>query len=103
MTGTLEARAGGEVVVYEAPDGEVQLNVQLEEETVWLALRQMAELFERDRSVVSRHIHSAYREGELKREAACANFAQVRHEGGRKCAREIEHFNLDNLLAEPSE
>ncbi|WP_420634328.1 RhuM family protein [Candidatus Palauibacter sp.] len=59
----------------------------------------MAELFERDRSVVSRHIRNAYHEGELEREATCAKFAQVRHEGERKVARGIEHFNLDVIIS----
>ena len=65
MTGTPEARPGGEVVVYEAPDGEVALNVRLEQETVWLTMRQMADLFERDRSVVNRHVLNVFQEGRI--------------------------------------
>ena len=81
----------GEVILEQLHDALDRLNPALPAEAL------------REGSVVSRHIHNAYREEELKREATCANFAQVRHEGGRKGAREIEHFNLDNLLAEPSE
>ena len=99
MTDTREPRPRGEVVVYEAPDGEVALDVRLEQETVWLTLHQMAELFERDLSVVSRHIRNAYREGELEREATFAKYATVRREGGRRVVRQIEHFNLDVIIS----
>ena len=90
---------GGEVVVYEAPDGEVQLSVRLNKETVWLTLRQMAELFERDRSVVNRHVLNLFQEGELERSATCADFAQIRPEGGRRVTRKIKHFNLDVIIS----
>lgn len=94
-----ESRPAGEVVVYEAPDGQVRLDVQLDQETVWLTLRQMAELYGRDRSVVSRHVLNVFQEGELERGATCAKFAQVRQEGGRKVKRGIEHFNLDVVIS----
>ena len=99
MTDTREPRPGGEVVVYEAPDGEIALDVRLEQETVWLTMRQMAELFERDRSVVNRHVLNVFQEGELERGATCADFAQVRPEGGRRVTRKIEHFNLDVIIS----
>ena len=99
MTATPESRPGGEVVIYEASDGEVALDVRLEQETVWLTLRQMADLFERDLSVVSRHIGNVYREGELEREATFAKFATVRREGGRSVQRRIAHFNLDVIIS----
>ena len=99
MTRIHEARPGGEVIIFEAPDGEVCLDVQLVQETVWLTLQQMAKLFDRDRSVVSRHILKVYEEGELEREATCAKFAQVRHEGGRTIARDVKHFNLDVIIS----
>ena len=99
MTGTPEPRPGGEVVVYEAPDGEVALDVRLEQETVWLTMRQMADLFERDRSVVNRHVLNVFQEGELERGATCADSAQVRPEGGRRVTRKIEHFNLDVIIS----
>lgn len=90
---------GGEVVVYEAPDGEVSLSVRLKEETVWLTLRQMVTLFKRDFAVVSGHIRNAYREGEPEREATFAKFATVRREGGRSVQRQIGHFNLDGIIS----
>ena len=80
---------GGEVIVYESGDGEVRVDVRLDKETVWLTQRQMAELFGRDRSVIVRHIHNAYREQELDLGSTCANFAQVRSEGGGEYSRSL--------------
>ena len=90
---------GGEVAVYETPDGEVRVDVRLGEETVWLTQQQMANLFGRDRSVVTRHIRNVFREGELDPEATCAKFAQVQSEGGRTVSRDIDHFNLDVVIS----
>ena len=80
---------GGEVVVYESGDGEARVDVRFDKETVWLTQRQMAELFGRDRSVIARHIHNAYREQELDPGSTCANFAQVRSEGGGEYSRSL--------------
>lgn len=90
---------GGEVIVYEAPDGEVRVDVRLERETVWLTQAQMAELFGRERSVVTRHVRNAFLEGELDPAGTSAKFAQVRTEGGRTVTREVEHFNLDVIIS----
>jgi prophage maintenance system killer protein len=90
---------GGEVIVYEAPDGEVRVDVRLERETVWLTQAQMAELFGRERSVVTKHVRNAFREGELDPAATSAKFAQVRTEGGRTVTREVEHFSLDVIIS----
>lgn len=65
----LPDEAGGEVVLYESPDGEVRLDVRLEHESVWLTQRQMAELFGRDQSVISRHLHRALAADELSPES----------------------------------
>ena len=110
-SGTPASHPDCDVVVYEAPGGEVRVDVRLDRETVWLTQQRMAELFGRDRSVVTRHIRNVFREGELDPEATCAKFAQVQSEGGRTVSREIDHFNLDviisvrlvvNLLAVPA-
>lgn len=90
---------GGQVVVYDTPDGAVHVDVRLEQETVWLTQRQMADLFGRDRSVVARHISNAFEEGELDPKATCANFAQVQAEGGRAVSRDVEHYNLDVIIS----
>ncbi|MFZ1574289.1 MAG: RhuM family protein, partial [Chromatiaceae bacterium] len=90
---------GGEIVVYEASNGEVRVDVRLDRETVWLSLNQMAELFVRDKSVISRHLRSVLLSGELEREATVAKNATVQREGGREVVREIEFFNLDAILS----
>lgn len=93
------AESGGEVVVYEAPDGQIRVDVRLEQDTVWLTQAQMAELFGRERSVVTKHIRNAFKEGELDPEATCAKFAQVQTEGGRTVSREVDHYNLDVIIS----
>lgn len=90
---------GGEVLVYEDPDGKVRVDVRLERDTVWLSLTQMAELFGRDKSVISRHLRNVFQSGELDRKATVAKNATVQREGGRQVVREIEYFNLDGILS----
>ncbi len=90
---------GGEVIVYEAPGGEVRVDVRLDRETVWLSLSQMTELFGRDKSVISRHLRKIFQSGELEREATVAKNATVQTEGGREVVREIEFFNLDVIIS----
>ena len=82
MTSEVSEIPRGEIVVYEAPEGDVRVEVRLERETVWLTQQQMAELFGRERSVVTKHIRNAYREGELEAGPTSAKFAQVQFEGG---------------------
>lgn len=99
MTNSSNAIPGGEVVVYQAPDGQVRVEVRLERETVWLSLNQLAELFGRDKSVISRHLRNVFESGELERAATVAKNATVQTEGGRGVVREIEFFNLDAILS----
>ena len=87
------------IVVYKSSDGIVQLNVQLADETVWLTLKQLAVLFDRNKSVISRHISSIYSEGELIREATVAKNATVQNENGRRVVRQIEYYNLDVIIS----
>ncbi len=89
----------GEVIIYQTDDGLTKLNVSLQNETVWLTIDQMAELFQRDKSTISRHINKIFKEGELVREATVAFFATVQIEGGRKVERDIEYFNLDVIIS----
>lgn len=88
--------AGGEVVVYEAPDGEVRVDVRLERETVWLSLGQMTELFGRDKSVISRHLRNVFASGELDREAVVAKNATT---AADRKTYQVEYFNLDAILS----
>jgi hypothetical protein len=71
----------------------------LEGETFWLSLNQIAQLFERDKSVISRHLRNIFKEGELEQEATVAKNATVQKESGRKVKREIEYYNLDAILS----
>jgi hypothetical protein len=89
---------GGEVVIYEQR-GRVRLEVRLHGETLWLTLTQMAELFGRDKSVVSRHLQNVFATGELKRRATVAENATVQREGDREVTRKVEHYNLDAILS----
>ena len=87
----------GEIVLYQ-PEGEVRLEVRVENETVWLNRQQMALLFNRDVKTIGKHITNALKE-ELKDLATVANFATVQKEGVRSVSRMIEHYNLDMILS----
>lgn len=89
----------GEVVLYEAPDGEVRVDVRLDGETLWLSLTQISELFGRDKSVISRHLKNVFESGELDRGATVAKNATVQREGDREVVRELEFYNLDAILS----
>ena len=89
----------GEIVIYQTEDGLTKINVNMCNETVWLSLEQMAELFQRDKSTVSRHINNVFKEGELDREATVAYFATVQKEGDRLVERNIEYFNIDVIIS----
>ena len=90
---------GGEVLVYEAPDGGVRVDVRLDRDTVWLTQDQLSGLFGRERSVITKHVRNVFRDGELDPGATCAKFAQVQIEGGRTVNREVEHYNLDVIIS----
>ena len=79
-----------EIIIYQTEDGLTKIDVKLEEETVWLSLEQMADLFQRDKSTISRHIKNIFEEGELVRESTVAKFATVQNEGNRQVERAIE-------------
>ncbi len=88
-----------ELLIYTASDGSTQVQVRLQEEMVWLTLSQIADLFQRDKSVISRHIANIYKEGELEPEATVAKYATVQREGERQVNRELEHYNLDMIIS----
>ena len=89
----------GEIIIYEAPDGQTSVDVRLERDTVWLNQYQMADLFDTDRSAITKHIKNIYKSEELAELATCAKIAQVRQEGKRSITREIEHYNLDLIIS----
>ena len=89
----------GDIIIYQTEDGLTKINVNMQNETVWLSIDQMAELFGRDKSTISRHIKNIYTEGELERESTVAYFATVQTEGGRRVERNIEYYNLDVIIS----
>lgn len=89
-----------QILLYQTEDGQTRLEVQLQKDTVWLSLNQMAELFQRDKSVISKHIKNIFEEGEISLDSTVANFATVQSEGDRQVARNIECYNLDVIKTE---
>lgn len=90
-------KADNQVVIYEG--GEARVEVRVERESVWLSLQQLAELFGRDKSVISRHLKAIFASGELERAATVAKNATVQREGEREVVREIEYYNLDAIIS----
>ena len=88
-----------QIEIYRSQDGSVQLNVKLENETVWLTQSQMADLFGVDRTSIVRHIRNIYKSEELEENSTCAKNAQVRTEGQRQIVREIPYYNLDMIIS----
>ena len=89
----------GHVILYQTEDGKTKLEVQFKDETVWLSLDQMAELFQRDKSTISRHIKNVFDDGELKTDSTVAFFATVQKEGQRTVSRDVQFFNLDMIIS----
>lgn len=90
------------IEIYRSPEGNIELNVKLENDTVWLTQSQMAELFGRDRTVISRHVNNSFKEGELDKSLVCAKFAHTkkygRHDGFEQVV-ETEYYNLDVIIS----
>lgn len=87
------------LIFYKSADGNIQLNVKLEKDTVWLTQSQMSNLFGVDRTVIVRHIRNIYKSAELCEDATCAKNAQVQEEGGRTVRRTIPYYNLDMIIS----
>ncbi len=84
-----------EMIIYQTQDGLTKIDVAFDDDTVWLSLDQMAQLFQRDKSVISRHIKNIYTEGELNREGTVAKNATVQLESMRNVERIVEYYNSD--------
>ncbi len=89
----------GQIILFQTQGGETKIEVRLSNETVWLTADQMAELFQRDRSTIQRHIKRIYDEGELTADSTCVFFAQVQTEGKRQVERKIPIYNLDMIIS----
>ncbi|WP_286715880.1 virulence protein RhuM/Fic/DOC family protein [Marinobacter sp. tcs-11] len=88
-----------QVRIFTSTDGQAQLEVALEQETVWLSQVQMAELFGKDVRTVNEHVGNVFQEGELEKEPTIRKFRIVRQEGKRQVQREIDHYNLDMIIS----
>ena len=89
----------GEILIYQTDDGQTNIEVKIEDDTVWLTQQQMSELFQTSRTNVVEHIKHIYEEGELDEISTCRNFRQVRQEGSREVARNIPFYNLDMIIS----
>ena len=86
----------GEIIIYQSEDGLTHIDVKIEDETVWLTLDQMADLFDRDKSTISRHIKNVFEEGALQRESVVANFATTAADGK---TYQMDYYNLDVIIS----
>ncbi len=88
-----------QVAIFKNESGDIEVSVKLSNETVWLSLNQLAEVFDRDKSVISRHLSNIFKEEELEQESTVANFATVQREGVKAVTRQIEYYNLDAIIS----
>ena len=91
-----------EILIYQTEDGQTQVDVRMENDTVWLTQAQMAELFQKDRTVIGRHINNVFKEGELNPEEVCAKFAHTTRHGameGKMQVQEVAIYNLDVIIS----
>ena len=89
----------GEVLVYEAPDGGVRVEVKLDRDTVWLTQRQMADLFDTSTDNVGLHLKNVFADSELEEAGTTEDFSVVQSEGKRRVRREVKHYNLDAIIS----
>lgn len=88
-----------QIIIYQTEDGQTQIDVRMENETVWLTQAQMAELFEKTPQNITMHIGNAYKEGELEKESTCKEYLQVQQEGKRKVSRMVKYYDLDVIIS----
>ena len=88
-----------EIEIYKSPDNKIELQVNLENETVWLSQKQMAELFDKDSDTIGLHLKNIYLEQELIEKSTTGFFSVVQTEGKRKVNRNIKYFNLDAIIS----
>jgi len=89
----------GQIIIYQTDDGKTNIDVLLEDETVWLTQRQLVELYQSSKANISEHIRNIYDEGELDQESTVRKFRTVQNEGGRTVSREMTYYNLDMIIS----
>ena len=90
---------GGEVLVYETPEGDVRVDVRLDHDTVWLTQRQMADLFESSTENIVIHLRNIFKIKEIEEGATTKDFLVVQSEGSRSVRRQVKHYNLDAIIS----
>ena len=90
---------GNNIVIYQTQDGQTDIDVRLENDTVWLSQKQMATLFEKDVRTINEHINNVFSEGELEKDSTIRKFRIVQTEGKRKVERNIDYYNLDVIIS----
>ncbi len=88
-----------EFLLYQTEDGQVKLEVRLQNETVWLTQNQVAEMFRKSKQNISQHVKAIYDSGKLKPTATHKKFLSVHQEGSRQANRQLEHYNLDMIIS----
>lgn len=99
MNSNSPALQNGQILLFQAENGCIKVEVLLHNETVWLTINEMADLFQIDKSGISRHLKNIFDSAELQRDATVANFATVQTEGNRKMRRDLEYYNLDAIIS----
>jgi len=89
----------GEIVLYQAPDGKVELTIRLERESLWLSQKQMSLLFDKDTDTIGLHLRNIFKEGELEESATAEESSVVQKEGKRQVRRSVRRYNLDAVHA----
>src|SRR3989344_9607393 len=89
----------GQILIYQAEDNKTRLEVKLQDETVWLTQKQMAELFQKDVRTINEHIQNLFEEGELPTDSTIRKFRIVQMEGTREIEREVSFYNLDTIIS----
>jgi hypothetical protein len=91
-----------EIHIYQTPDNQIQIEVNFDKDTVWLSQEQISELFQRDRTVITKHINNVFKEGELDETVVCANFAHTTQHGaiqGKTQETKVKYYNLDVIIS----
>lgn len=95
----MDGKEKGQIIIYQADDGKTTIDVRLEDETVWLTQKQLADLYQSSKANISEHIKNIYEEGELDRESTVRKFRTVQNEGTRTVTRKGTYYNLDMIIS----
>ena len=95
----MQELAKGDLIIYEDENNKIEIEAFLYNETLWLPLNKIAELFEKDKSTISEHIKNIFNEQELSKDSTVGNFPTVQIEGNRKVNRNIDYYNLDMIIS----